>query len=178
MSPSTSEGHTLVIFGTKKAKGEMSSAAAAPWYLQLVRLVPPASVSVEVVGEDSQKSPDVRLQVPPGNLLQGDEGGHGVALDLHLGLGEDVQVVGVQVGALVSSADAEAHAPLGQLPADPFLGVQREGFELGATKTRHQEELLWGQHRVQEGAVSSGRSLGLARGQGCKNQQFFIKDVE
>lgn len=100
----------------------MGSAAAAPRYLQLVHLVPPAIVSVEVVEEDNQKAPHVRLQVLPGDLLQGDEDGHGVALDPHLRPGEDVQVVGLQVGALESSGDAEAHAPPGQLPVDPFWG--------------------------------------------------------
>lgn len=47
-------------------------------------------------------------------------------MNLHFCLGEQVQVVGIQVGALVSRADAETDSPLGQLPADP-LGPER-GF--------------------------------------------------
>lgn len=151
----------------------MSSAAAAPRYLQLVRLVPPASVSVEVVGEDSQKSPDVRLQVPPGNLLQGDEGGHRVALDLHLGLGEDVQVVGVQVGALVSSADAEAHAPLGQLPADPFLGCRERDLNSVLPKLGTRRNFCGGSTGCRRGPYPQGGPWDLQEVRDVKTSNFL-----
>lgn len=95
------------------------------WYLQLVCLVPPPNVSVQVVRKDRQEAPDVRLQVLLGYLLQGDEDGDRVALNLHQRLDEEVHVIGVQVGAFISSADAETHSLFGQFPTDP-LGAERE----------------------------------------------------
>lgn len=95
------------------------------WYLQLVCLVPPPNVSVQVLPQDGQEAPDVCLQVFLGYLLQWDEDGDRVALNLHLWLDEEVHVIGIQVGAFISSADAETHSLLGQLPTDP-LGAERE----------------------------------------------------
>lgn len=87
--------------------------------------MPPPNVSVQVVRKDRQEAPDVRLQVLLGYLLQGDEDGDRVALNLHQRLDEEVHVIGVQVGAFISSADAETHSLFGQFPTDP-LGAERE----------------------------------------------------
>ena len=105
-----------------------------------------------MVGQDRQEAPDVRLQVLLGYLLQGDEDGDGVAVNLHLWLGEQVQVVRIQVGALVSRADAETHSPLGQLPTDP-LGPER-GFAQSYANSSPQGSFA-GATQTARGAVSS-----------------------
>lgn len=70
-------------------------------------------------------------------------------VNLHFWLDKKVHVVRIQVGALVSSADAETHSLLGPLPIDP-LGPEREGL-LSTTLTHHHTAALLGQPRLQEG---------------------------
>lgn len=77
-----------------------------------------------MIRQHSQETFDVGLQVLLGYLLQGDEDGDRVVTNLDWLLYEEVEVVGVQVGAFISSADAETDSLFGQFPTNP-LGTKR-----------------------------------------------------
>lgn len=135
-----------------------------------------------MVGQDRQEAPDVRLQVLLGDLLQGNEDGDRVTVNLHFWLGEQVQVVGIQVGALVSRADAETHSPLAQLPTDP-LGAERERVYSALLNSSPQSSFAR-QHRPQEGLAPLTKLRELPRRikdlqefRDIKHSSFLIRDL-